>query len=272
MDPWQTLGVERNADEDTVKKAYRKLAMKHHPDKGGDTEKFKEIQEAYDRITKGEPEQPQGMPHGFDPFSMFGQFFGGQQKMIHEIHVSLANAFHGHEVRLRVSDQNPCRNCMCKLCRGNGTIPFGPVQAMCPQCQGKKADGCTHCDRKGFHNVENTYNVKIEAGTENGTIVPVSEKFDIRIIIDQDSIFELMGSDLAYTVNMSFKESLIGTKITVPHFGGTFEYTTGFIKPNKKYIVKGKGLSKKGNLIFKFVIDYPNKLTDEQIEALKIIF
>ena len=70
---------------------------------------------------------------------------------------------------------------------------------------------------------------------------------------------------------MSFKDSLIGTKITVPHFGGTFEYLTRFIKPNKKYIVKGKGLSHRGNLVFKFVIEYPDSFNDEQIDALKKI-
>lgn len=272
MDPWETLGVSRDSDEETVKKAYRKLAMKHHPDKGGDPEKFKEIQNAYDRITKGEPEQENGFPNGFDPFSMFGHFFGGQSKMIHEIHVSLHNAFHGHEIKLKVSDQNPCRYCMCRMCRGLGRVQFGPVQTGCPQCNGKKADGCIKCNHRGFQEVENNYTVKIQPGTENGTVIHVCEKFDIRVVIDPDSTFDLNGSDLIYTVKMSFKDSLVGTKITVPHFGGTFEYTTGFIKPSKKYIVKGKGLSRKGNLVFKFVINYPDSLTDEQIEMIRKYF
>jgi DnaJ-class molecular chaperone len=272
MDPWETLCVERNADEDTIKKAYRKLAMKHHPDKGGDPEKFKEIQNAYDRITKGEPEQPNGMPNGFDPFSMFEQFFGGQQKALHEIHMSLHNAYHGHEVKLKVSDQNPCRHCKCNICHGSGRIQFGPMQTTCPQCRGNRAEGCIKCDRKGYQQVENNYTVRIEPGTENGSVVPVCDKFDIRIIIDPDSTFDLSGSDLIYTVKLSFKDSLIGTKITVPHFGGTFEYASGFIKPTKKYIVKGKGLSRRGNLVFKFIIEYPDKLTDEQTEMIDKYF
>ena len=45
------LGVAADASKDDVKKAYRKLASKHHPDKGGDEAKFKEIQEAYERVT-----------------------------------------------------------------------------------------------------------------------------------------------------------------------------------------------------------------------------
>lgn len=43
---YETLGIQRSADANEIKKAYRKLAMEHHPDKGGDTEKFKEIQKA----------------------------------------------------------------------------------------------------------------------------------------------------------------------------------------------------------------------------------
>ena len=49
MDHYTTLGVPRNASQDEIKKAYRKQAMQHHPDRtGGDDTKFKEIQVAYD--------------------------------------------------------------------------------------------------------------------------------------------------------------------------------------------------------------------------------
>ena len=48
MDYYETLGVDRNASVDEIKKAYRKLAMRHHPDKpGGDAEKFKNINQAH---------------------------------------------------------------------------------------------------------------------------------------------------------------------------------------------------------------------------------
>ena len=67
MDPYQILGAQRGASEDEIKKAYRRLASQHHPDKGGDTKRFQEIQAAYDAITSGQADQPQGAggPGGF---------------------------------------------------------------------------------------------------------------------------------------------------------------------------------------------------------------
>jgi hypothetical protein len=49
-DHYATLGVARNATQDEIKRAFRKLASQHHPDKGGDTQKFQEIQAAYDTL------------------------------------------------------------------------------------------------------------------------------------------------------------------------------------------------------------------------------
>src|SRR5258707_12066311 len=92
-DLYKTLGVAENADEATIKKAYRKLAKEFHPDVTGDdkkkTERFKEINEAYavlgDKEKRGEyerlrhaPVRPDGMPEGFDAVA-FARTFGGMR-------------------------------------------------------------------------------------------------------------------------------------------------------------------------------------------------
>ncbi len=78
MDHYQTLGVAKNATPDEIKKSYRRLASKHHPDKGGDTATFQKIEEAY-RILS-DPQQRQQydnpMPQG-NPFAGFQQAPGG---------------------------------------------------------------------------------------------------------------------------------------------------------------------------------------------------
>lgn len=108
-DYYKTLGVEKNASQDEIKKAFRKLALEHHPDKnGGKDEKFKEINEAYSTLSDAKKRQqydtfgsagPQGQGFGggqggfggfdfsgfqqgqggveFDLGDIFGSFFGG---------------------------------------------------------------------------------------------------------------------------------------------------------------------------------------------------
>lgn len=92
MDPYTVLGVDQSASDQDIKQAFRKLAVKYHPDRGGDEDKFKEINEAYDKIKTEEKRQQfeaskrfggdgfnfnfsQGDP--FDMQDMFSQFFGG---------------------------------------------------------------------------------------------------------------------------------------------------------------------------------------------------
>lgn len=94
-DYYQTLGIKRDASPDEIKKAYRKLASQHHPDKGGDKIKFQEVQKAYETLgddsKRNQYDNPShnvhfefGGPTGFDInniFSMFGaQFHPNQQR------------------------------------------------------------------------------------------------------------------------------------------------------------------------------------------------
>lgn len=70
MDYYKILGLNAGATEEEVKRAYRKLASKHHPDKGGNTERFQDIQAAYDAITSGKAQREQA-----ESFN-FGDIFG----------------------------------------------------------------------------------------------------------------------------------------------------------------------------------------------------
>ena len=71
-DYYQTLGVDRGATPDAIKKAYRRLASQHHPDKGGDKAKFQEIQSAYDTLS-----DPQRRAQHDNPPNPFGGGMGG---------------------------------------------------------------------------------------------------------------------------------------------------------------------------------------------------
>ena len=96
-DYYAALGVPKTATADDIKRAFRKLASQHHPDKGGDTQKFQAIQQAYatlgDEQKRAEYDNPrpqfsgfQGHPGGLNINDIFGQMFGqgfGQQQHQH---------------------------------------------------------------------------------------------------------------------------------------------------------------------------------------------
>lgn len=108
IDYYQTLGVQRNASDDEIKRAYRRAAMKHHPDRGGDQVEFQKIQEAY--ATLGDPQKRQqydnphphirvnvnghpfqgGAPFDFDSiFEMFGARMGSRQQAQRQQRISI---------------------------------------------------------------------------------------------------------------------------------------------------------------------------------------
>jgi DnaJ-class molecular chaperone len=75
MDYYSTLGLRRGASEDEIKKAYRSMAMKYHPDRGGDEKKFKEIEEAYRFLS--DPQKKNIIDMGGDPNAQPGMGQGG---------------------------------------------------------------------------------------------------------------------------------------------------------------------------------------------------
>lgn len=97
MDPYKTLGIDRSADASTIKSAYRRLASKHHPDRGGDTATFQSIQAAYDILgdphKKREFDNPQpkfnGFPgQGFGNINdFFNNIFNQQQRKLYTVTV-----------------------------------------------------------------------------------------------------------------------------------------------------------------------------------------
>jgi DnaJ family protein A protein 2 len=152
---YETLGVPKTATPDEIKKAYRKLAVKHHPDKGGDPEKFKDINAAYEVLSNPEKRElydkygVDGLREGGaggDPFEhLFGGLFGGGRggrggarqetkkvrPMVKEIKVTLADIYTGKMKNVTYTRQKVCEPCggkggkdakKCGKCKGHGLI------------------------------------------------------------------------------------------------------------------------------------------------------
>lgn len=112
IDYYNTLGIDRSATQDDIKKAYRKLAMKHHPDRGGDSKKFQEIQEAYailgDDLKRSQYDNPHQHQHHFHTGNMgddiFSTFFGGGSPFGFGFHQQQRNINIGAHVTVTLED------------------------------------------------------------------------------------------------------------------------------------------------------------------------
>jgi DnaJ-class molecular chaperone len=286
MSYYDELGVAKDADPETIKKAYKKLAMKYHPDKGGDQEKFKKISEAYETLSDPDrrsqydnPGFPGGFPGGF-PFP-FGEMFNPPAQ--HTINIGLEDAYKGRQVNLNIGLMKKC-SCSrkCNTCGGRGTIgvefmPMMIIQQPCPGCRGEKVVlvGCGDCRGTGRREVKERVTLDIPAGVESGHTIILkglgNDGSDLHIIVHvaDHPVFKREGKDLVFHRKITLLESLIGLHIGIPHFGGDLiHHEKGPIDARKRYLVKDKGLPG-GHLWVIFDIQYPGEFSNEVRESLK---
>jgi DnaJ-class molecular chaperone len=263
---YDVLGLTRDATADDIKKAHRKLAREHHPDKGGDPEKFKKVQEAYEVLSDPEKREnfdrfgtAEGNPNGFPPnpndifAQMFGGAFGGPRGPVrradhhHDLKITLEDAYRGLSRTFKVTLSKPCFACrkQCPHCRGRGSvqIQMGPMafNQPCPPCggQGGGSSGCQDCNFKSKKHEPLNLELKIPAGVEDGaTLVaggmgeqpqkPDEEPGDLIFHIKIQDHPELMrqGKDLIWSTRISFTDSVNGKVLQVPHFDGSIEVNT----------------------------------------------
>ncbi|XWS35623.1 hypothetical protein CRYUN_Cryun20dG0013000 [Craigia yunnanensis] len=115
---YEVLGVSKSASQDELKKAYRKAAIKNHPDKGGDPEKFKELAQAYEVLSDPEKREIFESFFGGGAFGGGGSSRGRRQKrgedVVHSLKVSLEDLYNGTTKKLSLS-----RNALCGKCKGS---------------------------------------------------------------------------------------------------------------------------------------------------------
>jgi curved DNA-binding protein len=267
-DYYQILGVNRDVSPEDLKKAYRSLASKHHPDKGGDTARFQEIQAAYDVLSdpgrRAEYDNPQpqgfqfqqgGVPPGFeDIFShmfggnpFFGQGFGQQRPRNRTLNLqttlTLEEAFYGKDLIASV------------------TLPSG---------------------------TEQTIEVRIPAGIQDGITlrlagmgddsVPGTPRGDIHLTvsISGNSKFRREGDDLHYDLQLNCIDAILGTSVEVTTIDG--KTLSINIPPGTQHgsimSVPGYGMPMmndnrfKGRMMINLKIVIPKFITEEQKAVL----
>ena len=206
-DYYEVLGVNKNSTADEIKKAYRKLAKEHHPDKGGDETLFKEISEAYEILSDndkkarydrfGHLDDNRGnyddMHSGFQ--DMFGQFFRQKQarervgeNMTLTVKLTLEEIFEGVNKKYNYTRNVSCSDCSghggyepqeCSTCSGSGHIkqvtrtPFGFMENItdCHVCSGTGTtfkNECKTCNGQGLVKKQELVEVTIPTGIQDG--------------------------------------------------------------------------------------------------------
>jgi len=291
-DLFKILGVSEDADDATIKKAYRKLAKEFHPDvTGGDkkkTERFKEINEAYDVLSdktkrgeylrlKNAPVRPDGMPEGFDP-EAFAQAFGGGRGG--NVHFSSGGG-------VDLGDMFASLFGDARGARGGG--PFGRHgRAQAP----RGADVAGHLEvtfaeaalgtRRSIRTGSgNTVEVAIPPGVESGARLRVAGKgspapakggvpgdlyLDIEVAPDKHLLRHDADVELALPVTVA--EAALGAKVQVPTLEGPVTVTVPpGTSSGAKLRLRGRGIKKpdgtRGDQICRIEVVVPKGAADD---------
>lgn len=297
-DYYEVLGVPRGASDDELKKAYRKKAHEHHPDKnpgdGSAEEKFKQVTEAYQILRDpgkrahydrfGHRSQSAARGYQSDFADIFGDIlddiFGWgpwgakapQQgsDLKYSIKVSLEEVAFGAQVEIKVP-----RLEKCPVCRGSGAG------------NGTSVPVCHTCEGPGTVGSEKLMGVRIPAGVSHGTRLRLAgegnagvnggQPGDLFVVVNvkPHPIFTRMGDDLLSEVPVSFVQAALGQEVEVPTIGGAakIKLPPG-TQSGKILTIKGKGMprmggSGRGDQLVRVNVKVPTKLTREQKKLLE---
>lgn len=300
MNYYKILGLNRNnATQEEIKKSYRKLVLEHHPDKGGDPDKFRQIQEAYEILSNDNKKQEYDNNH---QTRKMGDIY-------HKIKIPLKDMYTGIQKTIKINTKHICENCKvnCNQCNGSGIrtvqISMGPFmhfqRIMCNGCGAagiriEKKVNCG-CDN-GYFTKEKKITFDIERGdiyTRSYRIEQLGEQpkrdwdipGDLVIEIEKeesDNQFKRANFNLQHTYKIKFTDAIVGTKIKIQHYTKEITLDTGkifgIINSNKEYILGGEGIHHKdnhGDMILKFELIYPSetqRVSEKSQETLMKIF
>ena len=274
---YETLGVPKGASDAEIKRAYRKMAGQHHPDKGGDTIKFQEIQSAYETLSDPQKRQQHDNPNPFHQAGPNGSHFefnfGGGAGPDDIFQQFFSQGF-GHNPFQR--QQQPRRN---KDLRINQQISLAETLNDI-----HKSVSVQTTKGERF-----TVDVNIPRGVGNGTTIKYSQmgdnffdsltRGDLYVIINiiADQRFELHGLNLVSNLEINSIEAMIGCDKIIQGIDGR-EYNIKIPKAcqfGTKFGLQGQGLYQmntdaRGDLIVNVTVK-TLALSDEQLNILRNI-
>lgn len=276
-DYYEILGVPRSAGPDEIKKAYRKLASIHHPDKGGDTAKFQDIQAAYDTLSdpnkRAQYDQPRPPPGGPDIRFDFGG--GGLDEIFSRFGF---NPFGGGDPFAGMrQQQQPRRN---KDVRAEIVVEL--VETL-NDISRTLSIRTTNGERQGI-------NVNIPRGITSGTTIKYPGLGDnlfenlprgdlyLTVNVIRNPNFDVMGLDLLTGLTIDCFQAILGCEQIVTGLDGRqfkVKVPAG-CQPGTKLKIMGEGLPGfqqdiKGSLYVQIDITIPTNLSEETLNTIRTI-
>lgn len=266
LNPYTTLGVKPGADIKDVKKAYRKLANKHHPDKGGNEEKFKEIKEAYELIKLGKEKSKANNLFNEDNYTEYKGYDPDTSGSFHfEFHD--ANDFsRQHHSRHRRA--NRFVNVQAQISIHNAVC--GGKRSMSIQTQGQQEPTIVEIDIP--RGVVNHETIRYPGLLGNGTV-----DLNVTFIVQEDLIWTINGIDLTRKEEFTIWELINGTTREIPTIadGKVRLKVPPLTQPNTKMKLKSLGavsrqnILHKGDMYVEIIAKIPNDIPPEVLFVIK---
>ncbi len=278
-DYYEILGVSRSATESELKSAYRKLALKWHPDRNKEKDaeaKFKEINEAYEVLSNHDKraKYDQFGHSAFDPSAGFGGFGGGQSYRSGPFTYTYTTGG-GFEDLFGSQGQGFQDPFNIFESFFGGTNPFGGSYRPKPHYS-LTIDfmDAVRGVEKSFVHEGKTFTVKIPAGADDGTRIRYNE-FDVSLSVKDHPQFRREGSDIYLLHEIPLTLALLGGETTIPTLDGdlTIKIRPG-TQPSTTIRLSGKGIkhlrsSARGDFYIKLKVMLPEKLSRKARELVQ---
>lgn len=336
-DPYEILGVSRNATPEEIKSAFRKLAAVHHPDRNPTDptahERFKKINAAYQILSDPQKRAAYdrfgdagdggagmgGVGFNVDASgiedllgSLFGAFGfqrggGGRGDLRKEVVLTFHEAAFGTVRKITYDRAVSCGAChgsgarpgsrpeTCSACAGRGRVRFTQgllgfvAERPCAHCNGRGQiihDPCDTCRGVGIVAAENTLDVTVPPGIEEGATTLVSgagnvskpgkAAGDLELVfrVEEHPFFKRLRDDVVCAVPISFPIAALGGEVEVPTLEGKAKVRVPQgTQPGAVLRLKGKGIPKRtggrGDQRVEVTLEVPDKLTARQRELLE---